>query len=87
MAGGGGGNSGQSMLGGLMANSSGKGGWQGVVDPMGILLKAPPEQPPDPLDPPEPLPTMATPQSTDRLAFLKSFGITPDQLGLQGLQG
>jgi len=57
----------------------------GRGDPLGLV----PETPPTPpfLDEQAPLPTMATPQSTDRLAFLKSFGITPEQLGLQGLQG
>jgi len=73
--GGGGGGGGQSMLGGLISNSSGKAGWQGVVDPMGILLKAPPKPVPDPLDPAAQLPTMQTPQETDRLAFMKAFGL------------
>ena len=57
----------------------------GRGDPLGLVPETPPTQP-FLHDEPE-LPTMATPQSTDRLAFLKSFGITPDQLGLQGLQG
>jgi hypothetical protein len=76
MAGGAGGGSsgGQSMLGGLMAGSSGKQGWQGVVDPLGILLKAPPKKQPFLTDQPD-LPVEATPQDTDRVAFLRAFGV------------
>ena len=71
MAGGGGG--GQSMLGGLISNITGKGGWQGVVDPGGVLMKAPPDAQSFGFDTPQP--TTMAPQDTDRLAFLKAFGV------------
>lgn len=75
MAGGaGGGSGGPSMLGGLMGGIEGKQGWQGVVDPMGILLKAPPKKPTPPLTGVD-MPIEATPQDTDRIAFLKAFGV------------
>lgn len=74
MAGGsGGGGGGQSMLGGMIGNMTGKGGWQGAVDPLGILMKAPPDPQPFPFEQ-EQMTTM-TPQDTDRLAFLKAFGV------------
>jgi hypothetical protein len=75
MAGGsGGGGGGQSMLGGMMSNMTGKGGWQGAIDPLGILMKAPPDPQPFPFDTGQGQPTMV-PQDTDRLAFLKAFGV------------
>jgi hypothetical protein len=72
----GGGGKGQSMLGGLMGqmNDPTSGDVQSMLDPMGIIYKPPPPTPPF-LDPQQALPTMATPQSTDRLAFLRSFGL------------
>ena len=53
----------------------------GRGDPLGLV---PELQPATPFltDEPE-LPTMATPQSTDRLAFLRSFGLL-QQPGMQG---
>ena len=71
---GGGGGGGQSMLGGLMGGASGKQGWQGVVDPLGILLKAPPKKQPF-LTSQQDLPVEPVPQDTDRLAFLQAFGV------------
>ena len=70
MAGGGG----QSMLGGLMGGIEGKQGWQGVVDPAGILLKAGPKQGGF-LQPTPTPPVQQVPQDTDRTAFLQAFGI------------
>jgi len=62
------------MLGGLMSNIGGKGGWQGVVDPLGILLKkGPPAQPF--LQPNATPPAQQVPQDTDRTAFLQAFGV------------
>jgi len=77
MAGGSGGGSsgGQSMLGGLMGGMTGKAGWQGVLDPLGILLKAPPKKQAPPLQEQPDLPIEATPQDTDRVAFLRAFGV------------
>ena len=74
MAGGGGG--GQSMLGGLMSqmNDPTSGDVQSALDPMGIFYKPPPPTPPFLQNSDGGLPT-ATPQSTDLLAFLRSFGI------------
>jgi hypothetical protein len=74
MAGGGGGGGGQSMLGGLIGNLTGKGGWQGIADPMGIISVAPPPAQSFGFDTGGQAPTMV-PQDTDRLAFLKAFGV------------
>lgn len=73
---GGGGGQGQSMLGGLMGqmNDPTSGDVQSMLDPMGIIYKPPPPTPPF-LEAQAPLPSMATPQTTDRLAFLRSFGL------------
>jgi len=71
----GGGKGGQSMLGGLMSQMNDPTtDVQSALDPMGIFYKPPPDTPPF-LEAQQALPTMATPQSTDRLAFLKSFGL------------
>jgi len=69
-----GGSGGQSMLGGLMSGIEGKQGWQGVVDPMGILLKAGPKASGF-LQPTTTPPVQQVPQDTDRTAFLQAFGI------------
>jgi hypothetical protein len=70
---GGGGDSGQSMLGGLIGGLTGKEGWQGIIDPGGILMKAPPPAQAFPFETGQP--TTMAPQDTDRLAFLKAFGV------------
>jgi hypothetical protein len=70
-----GGGQGQSMLGGLMSQMNDPTKDTGsLLDPMGIIYKPPPDTPPF-LQGEAPLPMMATPQSTDRLAFLRSFGL------------
>jgi len=68
----GGGSSGGSGLGGLVQGLI-KPIMTGRGDPLGLV----PEQQDTPpfLEQQPPLPTMATPQSTDRLAFLRSFGL------------
>jgi hypothetical protein len=71
--GGGGGGGGQSMLGGLVSNLT-SGTWQGIADPMGIISAVPPPAQQFPFDQTQGPPTM-TPQDTDRLAFLKAFGV------------
>lgn len=58
-----------------MSGVTGKGGWQGIVDPLGILLKAPPKKQAPPLTDQAEMPIEPTPQDTDRIAFLKAFGV------------
>jgi len=62
------------MLGGLMGNIEGKGGWQGIADPMGILVKKGP-QAQGFLQPDQTPPVQQVPQDTDRTAFLQAFGV------------
>jgi hypothetical protein len=71
-----GGGQGQSMLGGMMSqmNDPTSGDVQSMMDPMGIFYKPPPPTQPF-LDPAAANPTMAVPQQTDRLAFMKAFGL------------
>ena len=70
-----GGGKGQSMLGGMMSSMNNPTTDVGsLLDPMGILYKPAPDASPF-LQAQQELPTMATPQSTDRLAFLRSFGL------------
>jgi hypothetical protein len=72
---GGGGGQGQSMLGGMMGSMNDPTtDAYSMLDPMGILYKPPPATPPF-LQSTGGLPTMQTPQDTDRLAFLKAFGV------------
>jgi hypothetical protein len=67
MAGGGGGDSGGGLIQSLIKPiMTGKG------DPLGLIPSDPPPQ--NLLDPQTGLPVM-TPQDTDRLAFLKAFGV------------
>ena len=74
MAGGGG--QGQSMLGGLMSSMNDPTKDVGsLLDPLGIIYKPAPNTPPFLQDQGAPLPSMAVPQTTDRLAFLRSFGL------------
>jgi len=73
MAGGGGGSgdSGQPLLAGMLTAPTKS--WQGGADPLGLLIKPPPDAQPFPFEQSQ-LPEM-TPQDTDRLAFLKAFGV------------
>jgi hypothetical protein len=68
MAGGGGAQGGGGLLQGLL-----KPIMTGRGDPLGLVPELPNR--PSSLDAMAQLPTMAPPQTTDRLAFLRSFGI------------
>jgi len=74
MAGGGGGAPGQGGNPGILQSLM-KPAMTGRGDPLGLVPEIQPAQ--NFLDAPEEMPTMATPQSTDRLAFLKAFGLQP----------
>lgn len=64
------------MIGGLMSGlkSGSQGNVQSILDPMGIMYKAPGPTPGFLQDPGSPQ-TMPTPQDTDRVAWLQAFGI------------
>jgi len=78
MAGGGGGAPGQGGNPGILQSLM-KPAMTGRGDPLGLVPELQPAQ--NFLTEEPELPTMATPQSTDRLAFLRSFGL------MQGPQG
>lgn len=72
MAGGAGGGGGGGGLGGLISGLV-KPIMTGRGDPLGLVPETQPTAPF--LEQQQPLPSMAVPQTTDRLAFLRSFGL------------